>query len=301
MDLLITGGSGMLGKSILEELEFDAFNRVIIVDKDEKEITMLAQMYPTAEFVCSPVQDLKLETLRLDQVEGPLTCIICHAQIGGREKALFHLNNVSATARLLSQLEALKDVRIILISSSVVCSEAEDSYSVTKRAQEALVVQSDFKSLVLRPTLMYGPHDKQHIGMIYSLLKRYKVLPIPGRGKFLRQPLYAPDFAKIIVTSITKQNLTGAFNISGLEDLYFGDILRTIQKEKILFSALVPIPIGLFKLLVQASETILVKPIFTSDQFSALIIDERFEVIDWPSLFAIEPTSFEDGLGKTFV
>ncbi len=71
---------------------------------------------------------------------------------------------------------------------------AVDDYTETKKAQEALVSASGIKQVILRPTLMFGWFDRKHVGWLARFMQKVPVFPIPGNGKFLRQPLYAGDF-----------------------------------------------------------------------------------------------------------
>ena len=41
-------------------------------------------------------------------------------------------------------------------------------------------------------------------------------------------------------------------------------------------------------------------PPFTTQQLQALVVKEEFDVIDWPSIFLIEPTQFKDAISETF-
>ena len=82
---------------------------------------------------------------------------------------------------------------------------AVDDYTETKKAQEALVAASGIKQVVLRPTLMFGWFDRKHVGWLGRFMQRVPVFPVPGDGKFLRQPLYAGDFADIIVRPLRRR------------------------------------------------------------------------------------------------
>src|SRR5277367_5415997 len=105
---------------------------------------------------------------------------------------------------------------IVSISSSVVNSMAVDNYTETKKAQEALIAASGIKQVVLRPTLMFGWFDRKHLGWLARFMQRVPVFPIPGSGRYLRQPLYAGDFCDIIMSSI-ESRITGTYEISGLQ------------------------------------------------------------------------------------
>src|SRR5262249_32547387 len=124
--------------------------------------------------------------------------VLSHAQIGGLDAAAFTANNVTATERVIAAVRA-KAPYLVHLSSSVVESAADDWYVQSKDAQEKLVVSAGLPTAVLRPTLMFGWFDRKHLGWLARFMRRAPVFPIPGSGRYLRQPLYAGDFCDIIM------------------------------------------------------------------------------------------------------
>ena len=125
-----------------------------------------------------------------------------HAQIGGIDRTAYEQNNVVATRRLVEVVKKNPKTYIVHISSSVVESAASDWYTETKEAQEKLVVEAGIPCVVLRPTLMFGWFDRKHIGWLARFMQRVPIFPIPGHGRYLRQPLYAGDFCDIIMSCV---------------------------------------------------------------------------------------------------
>jgi hypothetical protein len=47
---------------------------------------------------------------------------------------------------------------------------------------------------------MFGWFDRKHLGWLSRFMKKVPVFPIPGHGRYMRQPLYGGrDFANIII------------------------------------------------------------------------------------------------------
>ena len=97
---------------------------------------------------------------------------------------------------------------LVQISSSVVNSAAIDCYTESKKAQEKIALESGIPCVVLRPTLMFGWFDRKHLGWLARFMARMPVFPVPGHGRYLRQPLYAGDFCDIIMACIERR-ITG--------------------------------------------------------------------------------------------
>jgi nucleoside-diphosphate-sugar epimerase len=130
-------------------------------------------------------------------------------EIGGTNPAEFVRNNVIATERLIEAALRHQVPYLVNMFSSVVNSMAIDDYTETKKRQEALVAASRIKQVILGPTLMFGWFDRKHIGWLARFMQKTPVFPVPGLGRYLRQPLFAGDFCDIITSTIEKE-LTGA-------------------------------------------------------------------------------------------
>jgi nucleoside-diphosphate-sugar epimerase len=226
--------------------------------------------------------------------------VIAHAQIGGPDRAAFDANNVRATARVLDAAKAARVPHIVHISSSVVNSQATDFYVETKREQEKLVLQAGIPTVVLRPTLMFGWFDRKHLGWLARFMRRVPVFPIPGDGKFRRQPLYVGDFCDVLLACIERRIVGEAYNISGREVVDYIDLIRDVRQASSARSVIVTIPFWLFRILLTVYALIDRDPPFTTKQLSALSIPELFEVIDWPGIFGVRATPLQAALEETF-
>jgi uncharacterized protein YbjT (DUF2867 family) len=197
----------------------------------------------------------------------------------------------------------MKDYKVpylVHISSSVVNSMAKDFYTNTKKEQEKLVLESGITQCILRPTLMYGWFDRKHLGWLSRFMERVPFFPIPGHGRYMRQPLYEKDFCKIIISAMEKQPQNKDYNITGRDEVDYIDIIRTIKKVKGLKTPIIKIPYNVFKLLMATYALFSSNPPFTTQQLEALIADDEFELIPWWEIFEVESTSFADAMYETF-
>jgi nucleoside-diphosphate-sugar epimerase len=176
---------------------------------------------------------------------------------------------------------------------------AIDDYTETKKAQEALIAASGIRQVVLRPTLMFGWFDRKHVGWLARFMQKVPIFPIPGDGKFLRQPLYAGDFADIITSAIERE-IVGAFNITGQERIDYIDLIRSVKQAVNARARIQKIPYNLFWLLLKANALVDKNPPFTAKQLQALVTPDIFEVIDWPSIFNVRATPLKEAMEATF-
>ena len=294
--IVITGAAGLVGQNLLPRLKHKHLGEIVAIDKHEKNAAILRQFHPEIRVI---VEDMANPGTWQRELEGCTHLVSGHAQIGGIHHEEFVRNNITATQRLLEAAAKNNVAYMVSISSSVVNSLAVDDYTETKKEQEALVAASGIKQVVLRPTLMFGWFDRKHVGWLARFMQKVPVFPIPGDGKFPRQPLYGGDFADIIASAIESE-ITGAYNITGQERINYIDLIRAVKAATRARARIVKIPYSLFWLLLKANALIDKNPPFTAKQLLALVTPDIFEVIDWPAIFNVSATPLAEALNVTF-
>jgi uncharacterized protein YbjT (DUF2867 family) len=171
----------------------------------------------------------------------------------------------------------------------------------TKREQERLVLESGITCVVLRPTLMFGWFDRKHLGWLSRFMRMTPVFPVPGHGRYVRQPLYAGDFCNLIVSCIHSRISGQVFNITGLQRVTFIDIVRELRRASRSRCVILRIPYPLFHLLLRLWTLFDADPPFTTDQLKALTAGDEFEIIDWERIFGIVATPFATAIDETFL
>lgn len=293
--IAITGAAGLVGQNLIPRLKAHGHGDIVAIDKHPANTALLRGLHPDIAIVEADLAragDWERAVAAVDVV------VICHAQIGGLDRAAYARNNIEATERLLAAV-ARPDVYLVHVSSSVVKSMAKDDYIWSKEAQEKLVRESGFPAIVLRPTLMFGWFDRKHLGWLARFMRRTPLFPIPGDGRYLRQPLFAGDFCDIVMACIERRP-TGAYDITGLEPIDYVDLVRAVKEACGASARIVPVPYPLFWWMLFVYGLFARDPPFTTKQLEALVTPDVFEVIDWPDLFGVKPTPLETALAETY-
>jgi nucleoside-diphosphate-sugar epimerase len=293
--IAVTGAAGLVGQNLIPRLKARGFTDIVAVDKHPANTAILRRLHPDITVIEA---DLARHDGWQAEVAGAGVVVLSHAQIGGLDPAAFTANNVTATERVLDAVRG-RAPYLVHLSSSVVESAANDWYVESKEAQEKLVVSSGLPQVVLRPTLMFGWFDRKHVGWLARFMRKAPVFPIPGDGRYLRQPLYAGDFCDIIMACIEKRP-GGAYNISGLERIDYIDLMRAVKEACAARAPIVRVPYRLFWLMLYVYALIDRDPPFTVKQLEALITPDVFEEIDWPAIFGVRATPLRDALNETF-
>ncbi|ROM29455.1 NAD-dependent dehydratase [Pseudomonas protegens] len=295
--IVIPGGAGLVGQNLVARLKARGYKNITVIDKHRKNIEILKNVQPdiTVEY-----GDLAEPGEWTRHFIGADSVIMLQAQIGGNDYNDFIRNNVESTRLILNEIKSNNISSLVHVSSSVVESRADDYYTRSKKDQECMVLESGIACPVLRPTLMFGWFDRKHLGWLSRLMKKIPVFPIPGDGKYMRQPLYAGDFSNIIIRCVEDPSITGIFNISGHEKIDYIDIIKEIKRTTKVNTVIMRIPFRLFYSLIWIWGLFDKTPPFTTQQLSALSAKDEFEVINWPEIFCVPYTPFTNAIDETF-
>ena len=295
--IVLPGGAGLVGQNLVARLRAKGYTNIIVLDKHERNLAKLKSIQPeiTVEYAdLSKPGDWQRYFIDADVV------VMLQAQIGGLVYQEFIANNVSSTSLILDEIRSKEIPYLVHISSSVVESSADDFYTRSKIEQEALVVQSGIECPILRPTLMFGWFDRKHLGWLSRLMQKIPVFPVPGDGRFMRQPLYVRDFCDVIISCIENRISGGIFNISGHEKIDYIDMIWVVKKAVNARAVILKIPYSLFYVLLWMWGLFDKNPPFTTQQLQALVAKDEFEVSDWPVIFGVPYTPFNQAIDETF-
>ena len=295
--IVLPGGAGLVGQNLVARLKGCGYLNIIVLDKHKKNLDILKEAHSDITTVYA---DLAKPGSWKSHFRGADVIVMLQAQIGGLYYQEFVDNNVTSTKLILDLVKSCNIPYLVHISSSVVESIADDFYTRSKIEQERIVLESGILCPILRPTLMFGWFDRKHLGWLARLMQKTPVFPIPGNGKFMRQPLYVGDFCGLIISCIENRVPLGIFNISGHEKIDYIDMIRVIKKTTGAKAMIIKIPYVLFYSLLWVWALFDKSPPFTTQQLKALITKDEFEVTDWSEAFGVSYTPFQEAIEETF-
>lgn len=295
--IIIPGAAGLVGQNLIVQLKKRGYTNLVAIDKHTNNLKVLKQLHPDVKAIEA---DLAETGTWEKEFENADVVLMLQAQIGAPTMEPFIRNNITSTKNILKVIKNYNIPYLVHISSSVVNSKATDFYTNTKKEQEKLVLESGIKQCILRPTLMYGWFDRKHLGWLSRFMEKVPFFPIPGHGRYMRQPLYEKDFCNIIISAMEKQPQNEIFNITGRDEVDYIDIIKTIKRVKGLKTPIVKIPYKIFYFLMWGFALFSKNPPFTTQQLEALVADDHFELIPWWDIFGVESTSFEKAMDETF-
>lgn len=295
--VFITGAAGLVGQNLIPKLKSMTDWKIVAVDKHPTNTQLLRELHPDIDVI---QEDLAVPGEWQSRLSKCDAVILLHAQIGGLNEDEFHANNIVATEHCLDAIRSGEPKYLVHVSSSVVNSMADDFYTRSKTEQEKLFESLELPHVILRPTLMFGWFDRKHMGWLRRFMKRAPIFPIPGNGRYLRQPLYAGDFSSII-QSCLDQRIEGTYNISGQDRIDYIDLIKTMKQVTREKTPVVRIPYWVFSGLLRTYAVFDRNPPFTVSQLEALVTPDVFEVINWPEIFGVPATPLRQAMEQTYL
>jgi len=296
--IILPGGAGLVGQNLLVQLKEKGYTNITVIDKHHENIKILKQTFPDVEVIEADLAEKGDWEYIFNDAD---VVVMLQAQIGAKQEEPFIRNNVISTKNILNVIGECKNTPYLVhISSSVLESVADDFYTNSKKEQEEIVLASGIENVVLRPTLMFGWFDRKHLGWLSRFMQKIPIFPIPGHGRYLRQPLYVKDFCNIIIACIEKRVVGEVYNISGLDKVDYIDIIREIKQAVKAKTLILSIPYWMFFALIKIWSVFDSDPPFTTNQLEALVLPDVFETIDWPTIFDVSSTPFSQAIDETF-
>lgn len=115
---------------------------------------------------------------------------------------------------------------------------------------EAFCAEHGVTWTILRPTLIYVEGRDANVSRLAGLIRRFKVLPLSGRGEGLRQPVHADDLAGgAIAAAGAPAARNRAYDLVGGETLTYRAMAERIYAGLGRRPLILPLPAWLFRLL----------------------------------------------------
>jgi nucleoside-diphosphate-sugar epimerase len=293
MKIIVPGGAGFVGRNLVRMLYStnQTMSEVIVLDINQSNLD-----YVKKYGVRAVNADLSKQGDWNHEFENADIVINLAAQLSSPNHEPFHRNNVVVTKNIIEAMKKANVQRIVHFSSAAVLSLWQDDYARTKAEGEKLVKASDLDYCILQPSIMYGPTDETNIGYLINFAQKIPAFPIPGHGKWPRQPLYIDDVCRLILKIIEDFPHNETLSINGQEVIYFKDMVKIVLKELGGLKFRVFLPIRLFTVLMMIYQKVKGVTEFTPDQVRALTTVETFPEYPWWDTFDVPITSFQHGV-----
>ncbi|MBA2634130.1 MAG: NAD-dependent epimerase/dehydratase family protein [Chloroflexi bacterium] len=224
----MTGGSGFLGRRLLEMAPPECFPEIHCLTRSPR---------PTpAELGSSRVTfiggDIFSSNVYGERLASAWAVVHLAATTGRASPAEHFRVNLRGTQHLLEQCAQYGVSRFLYVSTIAVKfrNTSDYAYAASKRAAEDAVRKSGLTHVILRPTLIAGRGGGAWEGL--SALARLPVIPLPGPGRAMMQPIYVDDMAGSLLSVLQEERFwDGTYELGGPQEITVEALLRRIHRQ----------------------------------------------------------------------
>jgi NADH dehydrogenase len=241
----VFGGSGFLGRYVVRALAKRGYRIRVGVRRPElaghlQPLGKVGQIHAVQANVRYPAS---VETAtRGASVVVNLVGILA----GGGAQTFDAVHDKGAAA--VAQAAANAGARLVHVSAIGADAESASAYGRSKAAGEAAVREAAPESVIMRPSVVFGPED-DFTNRFASLARLLPVLPLIGGGATKMQPVYVGDVGSAIADAVDGTAKPGAtYELGGPEVLTLREIYKIVLAITDRERALVTLPFGLAKL-----------------------------------------------------
>jgi NADH dehydrogenase len=208
----------------------------------------------------------------------------------------FYRIHVEAAERIAKAAKANNVELLVHVSALGASNDAPSRYGKSKAQGESKVIHAFPRSVVLRPSVVFGPEDN-FFNMFAAMARISPFLPLIGGGRTKFQPVYVGDVAQAvnnILTDPAQEKYFGQiYELGGPRVYSFRELLEAMKGCTRQDVRLAPVPVPVAKLMGFFASILPGKPL-TVDQVRSLQKDNVIEA-GTPGLkeLGVDPTGLD--------
>ena len=201
--IVITGGTGFVGRSVCERLFTHDVGCRLVVPTRRLANGRLLQALPTVDLIEADVHDPQAMAALLQGADALVHLVaILHGSATAFDRVHVQLPRTLAAACAAAGVK-----RVLHVSALGVAADAPSDYLRSKAAGEAVWQQAMAAAggdlTILRPSVIFGADDR-FTNLFVQLQRLLPVLPLAGAGARF-QPVWVGDVAQAVVNSLQQR------------------------------------------------------------------------------------------------
>jgi uncharacterized protein YbjT (DUF2867 family) len=281
MRLLVTGGSGFLGGYVLDEARRRGHQVVALARSDQ---------------AAAVVTERGAEPLRGD-FDDPSTLPGVFSSAGCTSLLNIASLGFGNAPAIVAAAQAAGIDRAIFVSTTAVTTRLPARSKQVRLDAEWQIRESGLKWTILRPTMIYGGPGDRNLSRLLRLLRKVPMVPVPGGGRHLQQPVHVADVASAVLSAIERPESAGTtYDLAGPEPLSFAELLRIAARATDSRTRFVPVPLSPLVAAARGYEMLAPRPRIRAEQLQRLAEDKAFIIDDAVRDLGYAPRPFAEGI-----
>lgn len=286
--VVVTGAAGFVGTHVCRSLTGAGWPVRAIVRDQRKAAARLGSL---------PVElrtgDLRDEPFVRDALTGAAAVVHLAAIAVERHGESYEEVNTGVTALLLGAAAAAGATRFVHFSQNGADALSGSRFLRSKGLAEELVQRSALHWTVLRPSVIFGPEDEFANVLARIVRLTPAVLPLPGGGRALFQPVFVDDVATVVRIALERDATSGhTYPLGGPAALSLREMTERILTAMRSRRWIVSLPISVAHPLVALAARVLPRPPVTPALLDLLALDNTVPDNAITTAFGITPVPF---------
>lgn len=279
--VLVTGATGFLGGHVVPLLLSSGWTVTALA---RSETAAHAATSLGAEVVQGDLADAETVVRAFDACRGAVLVNLASLGFGHAETI------VGAAERA-----GLK--RAVFVSTTAIFTSLNAPSKRVRLDAERCIHESSLSWTIVRPTMIYGTRRDRNMWRLLQLLRRTPVVPLPGGGRRLQQPVHVDDLAFAIVGAIdAPAAVNQAYDLAGPEPLSFRMVVEQAAAGLGRRAVVVPLPATPLLAALRWWETGGRAAPIKAEQVERLLEDKAFDIESARRDLGYAPRTFLEGV-----
>lgn len=295
--ILVTGGTGYVGKRMVEKLRQRNEEIRLLVRNPEKAQHLVGSK---VSIVKGDVTDPASLVSAMKGVDTVIHLVAIIRELSGG--VTFERMNYQATLNVVDAAKSAGVKRFLHMSALGVRQDPSLPYMDTKFRAQKYVENSGLDWTIFQPSVIFGEGD-EFINTLADLVRKPLLflpapfLPVVGDGKTKFQPVWRDDVIDAFLYALDNPGTIGkVYQLGGPDVLTYSQMLDTIMAKLGKKRGKIHVPVPLMKPAVAIMDKILPKPPVTPAQLMMLSLDNSAPESATAQLIGRAPLALKDGI-----
>lgn len=263
--IAVLGGTGFVGRALCERLVRRSPSGVIVVPTRRAMHANDVRALPTVDVRVANVHD----DADLRGVLAGCDAVVNLVAILHGSRAEFERVHVGLPQRLAAACAGAGIRRVLHVSALGVGPDAPSNYLRSKTAGEAALRAAALDLTVLRPSVMFGAHDRL-LNVFAQLQAVAPVMPLAG-GDTRFQPVWVEDVAEALARCLdTPATIGQTIECAGPDVLTLAELVRLAGRWSGHERPILPLPMAIGRLQALAMECLPGTPLMSRDNLDSM-------------------------------
>lgn len=281
MKVFVTGGSGFLGRCSISHI-ISSGHDVIALARSETATKVLQGL--GAQTISGDLNDAS--SVRHAFVEGGADVLLNIASLG-----FGHAPTI---------VQAAEDAgfgHCVFVSTTAVETQLNAASKTIRLSAEESITASSVSWTIIRPTMIYGAPGDRNVERLLGALKYLPILPLPGGGGRLQQPVHVADAAHALLGACAAGVSVGQiYNVAGPVPITFRSLVEHAKRAVSSNTQIVQVPLAAVIAITRLYEKVVSNPRIKVEQLERLMEDKVFSIDAARSDLGFDPRPFDAGV-----